>query len=155
MMTTARPVSSTRVVARCFPSGDQAGKPYPPIPASETSTVSPAASMSEIVEPSRARRATVPAEARRPTGAGVVAAVGAALSTCALALGEGSSEARVGSAVAGDGAGAGAQAAATTTTAISAATIDARAHHAEVAIRTRYARLIVADRTRRYRGLPR
>ncbi len=38
MITIARPVSSTRVVARCFPSGDQAGKPYPPIPASEMST---------------------------------------------------------------------------------------------------------------------
>ena len=97
----------------------------------------------------------MPAEARRPTGSGVVAAVGAALSTCALALGEGSSEARVGSVVAAEGAGAGAQAAATTTAAISAATIDPRALNAEVAIRTRYARLIAADRTRRYRGLPR
>jgi hypothetical protein len=148
MMTTARPVSSTRVVATCFPSGDQAGNPYAPIPASETSTVSPAASMSEIVEPSRDRRASVPADARRPTGPGVVAVVGVALSTGALAPGEGSSAARVGWAVGGDGDGAGAQAAAAPTATISAATTDARAHNEEVPIRTRYARVFVADRYR-------
>ena len=76
----------------------------------------------------------MPSEARRPIGAGVAAAVGAALSTGELAAGEGASEARVGSVVAADGAGAGAQAAATTTTATSAATIDPRALDAEVAI---------------------
>ena len=86
----------------------------------------------------------MPAEARRPTGPGVVAVVGAALSTRALAPGEGSGAARVGWTVEVDGAGAGAQAAGATTAAISAATTDARAHHAEVAIRTRYARVFVA-----------
>src|SRR5688500_18323259 len=99
------------------------------------SPVSPAASTSQIVVLSPLRSATVPDEARRPTGASVAPAVGAALSICALALGEGGSETRVGWAVAGDGTGAGAQAAATTTAAISAAMIDPRARDPDVPIR--------------------
>src|SRR5688572_20029580 len=96
MITTARPDPSIRATARCFPSGDQAGMLYAAIPASEAKTVSPAASTTEIVELSRLRTATAPVEARRPTGAGVAAAVGAALAAGALALGEGSGAARVG-----------------------------------------------------------
>jgi hypothetical protein len=142
MTTTARPAASARVVATYFPSGDQAGKPYPAVPASATDTVSPAASMIETDEPSRLRRATAPVDARRPTGPGVCPGVeeAAAAGLLALALGDGRSGPMVRAASDGDGAGAGAHPEAPSIAIASTATTHARARHPIIAITTRYAR---------------